>query len=188
MLAVRDRLDAEAFEALYQRHARGLLNFFLRLSWDRQGADDLLQETFLRLWRSSARYQPIAKFRTFLFQIGKNLWLNDLERFRRMPKRAPVGAEEVLEAPEPGVPGGVEDPMEAASRGELSERLVRAIARLSKPYRLVFVLGACQELPYREVAAILDIPEGTVKSRMFKACAALRQILGGAISPGEAQR
>ena len=90
--------DLEAFESLHRRFGKPVFNFFFRLTWDRQASEDMTQEVFVKLWKAAPRYRPTAKFTTFLFQIAKNHWLNELDRRRRRP------AVQSLEAAPEGVP------------------------------------------------------------------------------------
>jgi RNA polymerase sigma-70 factor (ECF subfamily) len=177
------RGDAEAFAALYDRWSGPLLRFFWHLCYDRDAAEDLLQETFLRLWRAAPRYEVRAKFSTYLFQIGKNLWLNEREKVLRRPLRISLDAPRDAGGGEEGdslaasLDSGAPDPGNEAARGETGRRIRAAVDRLPEGQREVFVLAAIQELPYAEVGSILGIPEGTVKSRMWAAVRRLRTTL-----------
>src|SRR5947199_10098509 len=82
MLRVRAD-DPEAFAELMRRHRELLIPFFVSLSRDAELAEDLFQETFIRLWRARARYLPTAKFSTYLVEIAKNLWLTERPRWQR---------------------------------------------------------------------------------------------------------
>jgi RNA polymerase sigma-70 factor (ECF subfamily) len=183
MLRVRDG-DPDAFRLVVDRHQRPLINYFYRLTWDRQRSEDLAQEVFLRLYRARDSYRPQARFTTFLYRIARNLWI---DRYRSR-KSAP--GETSLDAPT-GRDGGrelvlrdriaasVRDPGDEASGRELVEALREAVDRLPEDQRQVFVLGQYRGLPYAEISEILSIPEGTVKSRMHAAVRRLRGWLGG---------
>ena len=180
MLQVKDG-DLAAFEALYARYSRPLMNFFFRLEWDRDRAEDLMQETFLRLWRGRARYQTTGKFTTYLFQIGKNHWLNERDKKRRRisPVSLEAGADESGAGLRDAVPADGKNPMDEMLNGELGRKLTEAIDALSEKLRLVFVLGQIQGMRYAEIGEILGIPVGTVKSRMSNAEKAIRGRLSG---------
>lgn len=172
--------DKDALGELYERHRPGLLRFFTHLSRDAVHAEDGVQETFLRVWRAAPRYEPRARFTTWLFQIAKNLWLTERDKRKRRPALGvdgpPPGADG--DAPSSGGPADGElGPGEAASQNELHAAVRRAVDRLPEGQRLVIVLAEFQGLPYREVAAILDIPVGTVKSRRHAADKRLREVL-----------
>jgi RNA polymerase sigma-70 factor, ECF subfamily len=171
--------DLEAFESLHGRFGKPVLNYFYRLTWDRQQSEDMTQEVFVKLWRAAPRYRPTAKFTTFMFQVAKNHWLNELDRRRRRP------APQSLEASPDGVPDRRQTvawtgrgPSRTAQDHELGARIRAAIADLSPKLRDVYVLAELRGMKYREIAEELGIPLGTVKSRMHHAEKALRAFLG----------
>lgn len=172
--------DREAFAALYDRHARKLINFFHKMCYDRALAEDLTQETFLKLLRFRGRYRPEATFTTFLYTVARNLWI-DRHRSR---KSAPKTVSTEIRAQEDGstlgdLVEGREEPAEKRIADREAADLVRqALQDLPEPQRVVFVLAEAQGLKYREIADILDIPVGTVKSRMNAAVSRLRGMLG----------
>ncbi len=172
------RGDMEAFEGLHRRFGRPILNYFFRLTWDRQLSEDMTQEVFVKIWKAAHRYRPTAKFTTFLFQVAKNHWLNELDRRRRRPsvqslEAAPEGVPSLRD----NVPWSGKDPAGDAQDGELRERLRQAVEHLSPKLRDVYVLAEIRGLKYREIAEELGIPVGTVKSRMHHAEKALRAFL-----------
>jgi RNA polymerase sigma-70 factor (ECF subfamily) len=172
------RGDEDALAELYGRWARPLLNFLYRMCRDRALAEDLLQDVFLKVWRAAPRYRPLAKFSTWLFQIARNHWLNEREKIMRrvrpvsLDRTGPVGDDGVRL--KELVPGDDAPPDEKALDSELGARIDDAAAALPEKLRAVWVLGAAQGLPYAQVAEILEIPVGTVKSRMFQAVRQLR--------------
>jgi RNA polymerase sigma-70 factor (ECF subfamily) len=170
--------DQQALAELYERHRSALLRFLTHLSRDPVHAEDAVHEVFLRVWRAAPRYEPRARFTTWLFQIAKNLWLTERDKRRRRPALgidgpggdddAPLGGG----PPDPGLP-----PDAVADRNELQAAVRRAVDTLPEGQRLVVILADFQGLPYREVAAILEIPVGTVKSRRHAADKRLREAL-----------
>jgi RNA polymerase sigma-70 factor (ECF subfamily) len=171
--------DEDALAELYDRWAKPLLNFLYRMCRDRTLSEDLLQDVFLRVWRAAPRYRPLAKFSTWLFQIARNHWLNEREKIMRRIR--PVSLDkDVSRSGEGGVglknlvAGDGPEPDETALDRELGERIDDAASQLPEKLRSVWVLGAAQGLPYAQVAEILGIPVGTVKSRMFQAVRQLR--------------
>lgn len=187
------RGDLEAFETLFEKYHRPLFNFFLRLGCDRQHAEDFLQEVFLRLWRSAVRYHPSGKFTTYLFQIAKNYWLNERTKLKRHAQQAsldaPIGGHE---AEFGSLSQSVADeqsqsPHDAAVNRELLAKLEGAISALDDRHRLVFILARINQFRYREIAEILEIPEGTVKTRMMHAERKLRDRLKG-LDPDELEQ
>lgn len=179
--------DESALEELYGRWSRPLLNFLYRMCSDRALAEDLLQGVFLRVWRAAPRYQPLAKFSTWLFQIARNHWLNELEKKSRRIR--PVSLDGGGRGSDDGdaprlmaaVDSGDPTPEVELQRKELGEQITAAAARLPEKLRDVWHLGAVQGLPYRDVSEILDIPVGTVKSRMFQAVRLLRDDLAASL-------
>lgn len=143
---------------------RNLLNFFWRSGVSPFEGEDLVQETYLRLWKYRREYVPTAKLSTFLFLLARQVRLDALRRETRRERR------------EKSWGGGRSDVQEASPACE-REEVRRAVARLPEPMREVVELGVFQELPYAEVAEILEIPVGTVKSRMYNAIRKLKEML-----------
>ena len=177
MFSVKEGNSA-AFETITKRHYTNTLNFIYRFVNNRMLAEDLCQETFLRLWRSAPTYQPLAKFTTFLYHIAKNVCLKQIAKAQRTPYTCS------LEAPVPNDNGGdyslseeIADtrylPEEATIAREADAAIRSAIGDLSDEHRLVFVLTELQGLSYQEVAEIAQCPVGTVASRKN---AAVRQL------------
>jgi len=166
------RGEIAAFELLYARYARALLNFFFQMCFDRVASEDYVQETFLRVWRARERWRPVGRFSTWLFQIAKNYWLNEREKRKLRPFHA--AGEESPDAADPRRDGSPETVFE---RNEIARAIRAAVSSLSEKLRLVFVMARYQGLPYAEIAAALEIPEGTVKSRMSLAEKTLREAL-----------
>lgn len=166
MLRARDG-DDRAFGDLVRRYQKILLNFFARagVQYD---CEDLVQQTFLRLYRYRARYQARARFSTFLFLLARQVWVDEIRRRKRR--------ERLVEALE-REPQPVAESAPDARTGSGGLDLADALAALPETHRLVVELGVYQELPYAEIAKILGIPVGTVKSRMFVALSRLRRIL-----------
>ena len=161
--------DEHAFSELVTRYQKKLLNFFAR-SGVQYDAEDLVQQTFLRLYRYRDRYTPRAKVSTFLFILARQVWIDELRKRKRRSRLADEFAEEVGQCVAPAAAD------EVASGNAVD--LNAALAKLPEGMRLVIELGVYQDLPYAEIAEILAIPEGTVKSRMFNALAQLRSMLG----------
>ena len=160
--------DMRSFEALVVRHQTPLLNFFRR-SGVYTDAEDLVQQTFVRLYRYRGRYSPRAKFTTFLYLLARQVRVDEVrKRIRAKALRERLMADE-----------GTDEPVSTeAPYDGLADDLQAALCKLSNAHREVVVLGVLQELPYAEVAEITGVPVGTVKSRMFHALKALRRILG----------
>jgi RNA polymerase sigma-70 factor (ECF subfamily) len=174
--------DMAAFESLYARYRRPLMGFFLRLTGGDGGfSEDLVQETFVRLWKGRKRYRPTGKFTTYLFQIGKNHWLNERDKKRRRISAVSLegAGDESGNGFREAVPAGERGPVGETLNHELAARIQEAVDGLSEKLRLVFVLGQVQGMRYADVAEILGIPVGTVKSRMANAEKTIRGRLSG---------
>ena len=167
MLRVRNG-DHDAFSVVMRTYEKKVLNFFIRLGVQ-YDAEDLTQQTFLRLYRYRDRYEPTAKVSTFLFLMARQVWIDELRKRNRRKKLVESFAKET----EGDVARSAADEVAATGTTDLQQ----ALATLPENMRIVIELGVYQELPYAEIAQILDIPEGTVKSRMFNALAQLRRLL-----------
>jgi RNA polymerase sigma-70 factor (ECF subfamily) len=179
MLRVRAG-EAGSFERLVERFLRPLVAFFHRLGADRSLAEDCAQEVFVKLYRTRTAYEPRARFSTFLFSVARHHWI-DVVRHRgagptTVSSDAPTGGEGAGTLSE-RLPDAGERPEGAAERGEVEAAVRSAVAGLSVEHREVFALAQVQGLRYEEIARILEIPVGTVKSRMHAAVSFLRDRL-----------
>lgn len=159
--------DVRAFEELVRRHRTPVFSFLLRLVGDRGRAEDLCQETFLRVVRSAEGWERRATFRTWLYAVARNQAADDARRqaFRRTePLEDPPAAAESAELP----------PDRQAEGALLRPKLEAALASLPAEQREVFLLREHAGLRFHEIAAVTGVPENTVKSRMRYALEALR--------------
>jgi len=172
----------EAFEELVRRRHKGILNYMFRMVQNSQIAEELTQEVFLALVQNAERYQPTAKFTTYLYKIASNIVAKEWAKSKRRPQvfRLPGwlsnDEEDVLELIEQ-VEDERADFATQLERDEVSEVVNDALKRVPEPYREAFVLHRMQDLSYEDVAAIMDAPVGTVKSRVFRAEQMLRPLL-----------
>jgi RNA polymerase sigma factor (sigma-70 family) len=156
--------DAEALTALYQRHANGLFGFLLRLAGDRMLAEEILQDTLLAVWRGSAGFAGRSQVRTWLYGIARR------QAHNRLRVARPVEA--VLDdMPEPQMEGP--GPEELALASVERDRVLAAVDHLSLVHREVVMLTFVAELSQAEIAEVVGVPVGTVKSRLHNARAAL---------------
>ncbi|MSP61942.1 MAG: RNA polymerase sigma factor [Myxococcales bacterium] len=172
--------EVRAFEVLLTRHRRPIYNFILRFVLDRAQAEDLLQETFLRVIKGSESYERQAKFTTWLYTIARNLCVDASRRAKH--RRA-----DSLDAPLDAEDGSatlldrVADQKGTVDRQvigkQLGERIQCAVDKLVEEQREVFVLREVMDLPFKEIAVIVGCPENTVKSRMRYALEKLREAL-----------
>ena len=163
--------DLRSFALLTQRYRAPLHRFFASLLLDASQADDCVQETFLRLWLLRRDYAPIGKFSTYLFQLGKNHLLNQQRKLRA--QAAHYTDDDGL-----NVTASVEDqPEQCILRRDRHAQVRQAVASLPPRLRVVVELAHARQHTYAEIAQQLQIPVGTVKSRMFEANRRLRQTL-----------
>jgi RNA polymerase sigma-70 factor, ECF subfamily len=155
--------SAEAFTELFARYKQPIFGFFRRRVLDRARAEELTQETFLAVVHAAPRYQARALFRTYLYAIGSKL----LRSYRR--KAAFRGAFLVRATRQ------CEPPVRNTTEEEVSLR--QAIEKLDRTDREVLLLREFEELSYTEIAELLHLPLNTVRSRLFRARTALRELL-----------
>jgi RNA polymerase sigma-70 factor, ECF subfamily len=178
--------DIDAFSTLFRRHRSRVERFIYRLSANRDSAEDGAQEVFLKLWLSRQRYRPEARFTTFLYRVARNHWIDQVRRARSRPSETelPTEAEFGVEL----LASRSAEPESQLLARYQQWRIHQAIARLPGGCRLVFVLVHLEGYRLAESADILEIPLGTVKSRMHQATRLLRAWLtpemGEAIRPG----
>ncbi len=160
-----------AFQALYDRHSCRVFNFLLRSLGDRQIAENLLQETFLRVFFHREEYRPTAAFRTWLFTIARNLLIDHLRQRGRIPEE---GGEEQIEAlADPGA-----TPLQEAEARELGERLQAVVLRLPPSQREVLLLSRFAGLDHEEIARVTGASPTAVRVTLHRALRRLRDILG----------
>jgi RNA polymerase sigma-70 factor (ECF subfamily) len=170
--------DAAAFDALFERWARPLLRYLERMVRDPGAAEELVQEAFLRVYRARERYEPDARFSTWLYRIATNLALNELRRPRRRDPHESLGDEHGLEAPLPASD-------ELADARQRARRLEAALAELPERQRAALWLSAVEGLSYAEVAASLEVSESAVKALVHRARSRLADRLETKLSGGE---
>ena len=159
------------FERQALQHLDALYNFAMYLTRNPPEADDLVQETYLRAFRFSHRFQPGTHLRAWLFQILRNTFLT----FYRLRERESALAEDGV--PDWDVPMFHDAPDDTAGAMEAHTDLERAMHRLPEEFRTVLLLAEVEGMPLEEVARVMGCPVGTVKSRIFRAKERLRALL-----------
>lgn len=162
--------QAPLLEVLVRRHATGLLTFLTRMLGDRHRAEELFQEVFLAVWLKRHQYDYSRPFRPWLYAIALNR-CRAAFRVRSLPVRSLAGSDP-LDPADPDV-----SPAEQASASESAELVSQAVTRLPAQQRAVVVLRIWQGLPYARIAEMVGCTEGTVRSHMHHALAALRDQL-----------
>lgn len=187
------RADTDLIEELQKGGEKGvlelvrtyqvpLLNFFYRLTWDRESAEDYTQEVFLRIFRSFAKISPNTNLSVYIFKTARNIWIDALRSKKRKIAETPSSQYEGRERGDsPDFLSQVTQkgpsPPEILIGKETVKKLMRAISHLSFEKKMVFVMGEYLEMKYEKIAEILEIPVGTVKSRMHSAVREIRDFL-----------
>ncbi len=173
--------EAAAFSQLVERYADRVFNTCLRMSRCHADAEDLTQAAFLRAFQAIGRFEARSGFYTWLFRIAVNVVLSSRRRLRLERDRA-AGSDDANEsAAERTIEHGP-GPAEVAQRHEWSERVAEALARVDEEFRMAVVLKDVEDLDYAQIAEILDVPVGTVKSRVFRGRKMLRDLLRDEVS------
>jgi RNA polymerase sigma-70 factor (ECF subfamily) len=170
--------DQGAFDTLVRRYEKQLYNTAYRLTGSYDDASDLAQEAFVRAWNNLRSFRGDASFSTWLYRIVTNVFLDERKRRRARPQRS---LEEVLGSDENPLTRQFEDtapsPQDRVEEGERWQILQRAIADLPAPQRVMVVLYHTENRSYEEIAQIMGLPMGTVKSRLNRARLALKNKL-----------
>lgn len=172
MLRVRDG-DLEAFEALVTRHQHSVVGTAAKMLGGAADAEDIGQQVFVRVWKHAARYQPSAKFTTWLMTITRNLVFNELRR-RRRSQQVSMDADEGDTIRHQFVDEQAVAPSEEMLDSELQEAINAAIASLPETQRLAIVLRRYEGMPYEDIAEVLKTSVPAVKSILFRARAELK--------------
>lgn len=164
--------DEAAFRQLIEKHQHAVVGTIAKMLGSGNDAEDLAQQTFLRVWKSAKRYKPKAKFTTWLYTIVRNLVYNESRRRSRKATHS-------LDAITADSGHDIADldaatPDDVVLKSELIQAVDRAIALLPKKQRLAVVLRQHQQLPYEEIATITGLSLAAVKSQLFRAREALK--------------
>jgi RNA polymerase sigma-70 factor (ECF subfamily) len=163
------------FEELARPHVDALYRTALRMTGEPGAAEDLVQDAFLKAWKNFHRFERGTNFKAWIFTILTNAYINDYRRAARasavvtdFSEIEPAGAEETphLTADEVGRLGD-----------RLGDQAKRALEKVPDEFRLVFLLSTIEDMSYKDIAAMLGIPIGTVMSRLFRARKILREEL-----------
>jgi RNA polymerase sigma-70 factor (ECF subfamily) len=167
--------DQDAFAALVDEHQRYVFNLAFRVLKDENEALDLTQETFVRAWTALPNFRGQSQFRTWLYRIATNLCYNRLPNLRR--SLAELGDDVMPDLPE--VEEMSSNPGRKLESNEIRAHLHLAIDQLDANYKILIVMRYHNELSYEEIASLLNLPLGTVKTGLFRAKEKLRLALEG---------
>lgn len=168
--------DDGAFEQLVLAHQRQVYNLCLRICCNEADAMDLSQEAFIRAWRGLGQYQFGAEFSTWLYRLTRNVCI-DFLRAQKRRQTVPLHLNDGEGETELPLPDTAEGPEERAVAGERRRALAQAMQALSPEHREILTLRVIEDLPYEQIAQILGVRTGTVKSRLARARISLKNIL-----------
>lgn len=171
--------DEDAFAQLLDAHQGKVYGLTLRLTGSPEDAMELTQETFFNAWRGLPSFHQDSKFSTWLYRLATNATIDFLrkEKRRRSVAVSSLSVEDEEEQRVLDIPDHRFTPQSEAERRELQEAVHRGLSKLSDEHRQVLILRELNGLSYGEIAEVLSIEEGTVKSRISRARLALRKIL-----------
>lgn len=168
--------DTEALRELIEAHQHRVIGTVAKMLGDDSDAEDIAQQVFIRVWKSAARYEPTAKFTTWLFKITRNLVFNELRRRKRHPAHSLDAATEddrPMQAPDPGTKA----PDDTLLNEEMQAAIQKAIDELPEIQRMAIVLRRYDDIPYEDIGEILGLSVPAVKSVLFRARTELREKL-----------
>ena len=159
--------DEQAYIELVRRYKDKLINFVYRLVSDRDQAEDIIQDTMLKLYTHKHYYKNIAKFSTWIYTIAGNFAKTELrkKKTRKVTNNSQLGPEDQDYDP----PSSDASPQKLVERDFISGKIHEAIDNLPEHFRVVTVLRDIEKLPYEEISSIVEVPLGTVKSRINRA-------------------
>ena len=175
--------DMQAFGVLVSRYQDRVFNLVYRMCSRRAEAEELAQDAFVKALERIDQFKGNSRFYTWLFRIAANLTISHQRRHKRVRFHSIDGATEdappaeslTAETAQRRAP----DPATAAEAAETRDIVAEALAALDEPFRIVLVLRDMQDMDYAEMSLVLDVPVGTVKSRLFRARSLLRERLEG---------
>ena len=174
MLVRARRGELSAFEELVRKYEKRVYAVALRSSGSPEDAADITQEVFLRAWRSIETFRGDSGFSTWLFRITMNMCVDHARHKQSQPQCQPLVIGEDAERP---IPDTAPTPEEYLDNSELGRELAAALDAVSEEHRRIVLLRDVSGMSYTEIAEVLEISEGTVKSRLARARVALRRIL-----------
>ncbi len=175
ILEFQQQDTVRAFEILVQRYKNPLTNFVFRYLGDSEATADVVQETFIKVYRNKHTYKTIAKFSTWVYTIAGNLAKTELlkKKRRRIVSISSYGDDnETMDLPDSG-----HTPDTLTDSGIMDTMIQDALMQLNEVYREAVILRDIQELSYEEIAEMLKLEVGTVKSRINRGRARLKELL-----------
>lgn len=178
--------DLEAFEQLVERHRQPVFNFVHRMIRDAAETEDVAQQVFVQVWKAADRYRVASRFTTWLFTIARNLCLNELRRRGRHPTDSLEGDRDTGDG---AVAREFEDVRglgvtDEVLLGELTEKIEEALAALPESQRTAILLFREQEMPYEEIARVLEVSVSATKSLIHRGRETLKMRLKAYLRSG----
>ena len=164
--------DDKAFETLYHRYRRQLYGFLRNLTGNPSVADEIFEETWVKVIDKLPSYRDDGKFSAWLFRVGRNLFIDHIRREKHFAGALRIDDEEVLELPG----NGTLEPDQTVQNGDLAQVLHSAVQSLPEEQKEVFLLRQ-QDLSFKEIAEIQNCPINTALGRMQSALKSLRKII-----------
>jgi len=174
MLKVKDG-DTAAFERLVEIHRNSVIGTVAKMLGNPAEAEDIAQQVFIRVWKSAVRYEPQAKFTTWLFTITRNLVFNEVRRRKRKPAVSMDEREEEFHLME--TDHRTVSPDLSLLHGELEKAIDDAVAALPEKQRMAVILRRYEEMSYEEIGKVLGTTVPAVKSLLFRARTQLKESL-----------
>jgi RNA polymerase sigma-70 factor, ECF subfamily len=171
--------DMSAFNDLVTIHQHRVIGTVARMLGDDNDAEDIAQQVFVRIWKNAVRWEPTAKFTTWLYTILRNLVFNECRRRSRHPTRSLESLQDDDDRPRQFEDNTAKAPDTLLLDIEMQDAIERAIQELPETQRMAVVLRRYQDVSYEEIAGILDLTVPAVKSVLFRARTELRNKLRG---------
>jgi RNA polymerase sigma-70 factor (ECF subfamily) len=176
---------AEAYEVLISRFQQPVFNLVCRLTGSREEASDIVQDVFLKIFRNIGHFQSQSSLKTWVYRITVNEAWNHRRWFTRHQRQETAMAEEESgRSYEDTLRDTGRSPLQLAADHEAQAMLEQALAQVNPKFRAAVVLRDIEDLSYEEIAAVLEVSLGTVKSRILRGREALRKSLAGRLDAG----
>ena len=169
--------DVQAFEEIVKTYEKPVYNLALRYTGNPDDAFDVSQDVFLRVYRSIDTFKGQSKFSTWLYQIATNICIDHCRKASRKKEISMTVTDDTGEETELDFADNSYTPEQVIEQEELKEELNRCIGKLGDEHRLILTLRDIEGLSYQEIGTILQMEQGTVKSRLFRAREKLRKLL-----------
>lgn len=171
------RGDQEAFAKILATYEKQVYNLCLRMTANHEDAADLTQEAFIKVWRGVGNYKFESSFSTWIYRLTSNVCIDFLRSKKRRPTISLTQEEEQDGAAELEVPDAAPLPEEQLLQREHQREIAAAMAQLDEEFRMILTLRVLDDLSYEQIAEVMDLKVGTVKSRLARARTKLKNIL-----------